>query len=78
MIQRDPVNAAKVYILQTDSSLSVDYVVRLMSNPQIAYTHVPMNVMKFASFMFGQGITLNQPGDWYELFFDLVHGEEGG
>ncbi len=77
MIQRDPTRAAKDYILQTDSSLSAEYVERMFSNPQIAYTHVPMNVMKFAGFMFGLGTTRNQPGDWRDLFFDLVYGEEG-
>ncbi len=77
MIQRDPTSAAKDYILQTNSSLSVDYVERLIRNPQIAYTHVPMNVMKFAGFMYGQGTTSQHPSSWRELFFDLVHGEEG-
>ena len=76
-IQRDPTRAAKDYILQTNSSLTVDYVERLIRNPQIAYTHVPMNVMKFASFMYGQGTTSHQPDNWRELFFDLVYGEEG-
>ncbi len=77
MIGRDPTGAAKDYVLQTNSSLSVDYVERVIRNPQIAFTHVPMNVMKFAGFMFEQGIIANQPGDWRELFFDLVRGEEG-
>ena len=77
MIERDPTSAAKAYVLQTKSGLSVDYVERVIRNPQIAFTHVPMNVMKFASFMFEQGIISDQPANWQELFFDLVRGEEG-
>ncbi len=76
-IQSDPTRAAKNYILQTNSDLSADYLARLLSNPQIAYSPVPMNVMKFAGFMFEQATTRNQPDNWRELFFDLVHGEEG-
>ncbi len=76
-IRRDPTAAAKDYILQTGSDLSVEYVERVIRNPQIDFTHVPMNVMKFAGFMFDQGIITNRPGNWQELFFDLVRGEEG-
>ncbi len=77
MISRDPTAAAKAYVLQTKSGVTVDYVERVIRNPQIAFTHVPMNVMKFAGFMFEQGSIANRPRNWQELFVDLVRGEDG-
>lgn len=77
MIRRDPAGAAREYVLQTNSSLSVEYVEQVIRHPQIAYTHIPVNVMRFASFMFEQGAIENELGDWRDLFFELMHGEQG-
>ncbi len=77
MIQRQPRTAAKDYVLQSDSPLSVDFVERVIRNPQIEFTHVPKNVVKLAEFMYRDGAIENQVSNWQELFLPTVYGEDG-
>ena len=76
-IEREPRMAAKDYILQSNSGLSVDFVERLIKSPRVKYTPAPRNVLKLAAFMYQNGAVNNQISGWQDLFLPPVHGEDG-
>jgi len=76
-INRDPVAAAKIYLLQSGSSMSVEDIVEIINDPLIEYTITPKSVMKIARFMHKTGAIESPPGDWRDLFFANLHNEPG-
>jgi NitT/TauT family transport system substrate-binding protein len=77
LINRDPVAAAKIYQLQSGSSMSVEEIVEIINDPLIEYTITPKSVMKVAQFMRKTGAIESLPGDWRDLFFANLHNEPG-
>ncbi|MGB5259949.1 MAG: ABC transporter substrate-binding protein [Gammaproteobacteria bacterium] len=76
-INRDPVAAAKIYLLQSGNSMSVEDIVEIITDPLIEYTVTPQSVMKVAQFMHKTGAIEAPPGDWRDLFFANLHNEPG-
>ena len=76
-IEDDPRSAAEIYVLQTNSSLPVSFIEKIISDPQMEYTMAPKKIMKFANFMHRTGAIRQMPESWRALFFPPVHSEEG-
>jgi NitT/TauT family transport system substrate-binding protein len=55
----------------------VDSITKIIDSPDIEYTNVPKNVLKYARFLHQIGGIQRVPAKWTELFFSEVHDEEG-
>ena len=69
--------AAQYWAEDVKSSLALDKVVAVASGPQVKWTMVPEQSMKFAEFMHQVGSIKVKPADWKELFFPEIHGMAG-
>jgi NitT/TauT family transport system substrate-binding protein len=49
----------------------------MMDSPDIAYTIVPQNTIKYAPFMHKIGSLKNKPDTFRDDYFPEVHGTEG-
>lgn len=77
IINDDPDYAARVYLQQSNSPQSVEFIRRIIAAPEVDFTIVPQNTMGFAEFMAQSGDIPAPPADWRELFFDHIYGEPG-
>jgi NitT/TauT family transport system substrate-binding protein len=77
MINADKASAAEVYIRQTESRLDPEFVGQIVQDPEIEYTTVPINTMKYAEFMHKVGAIKNLPERWQDYFFEEIHGQKG-
>ena len=76
-IRADPRSAAKAYAIQSTQEVSAEEVAAAIGEAEVRYEPTPRNVMKFASFMHRTGALQNMPSDWREVFFGMVHGQDG-
>lgn len=73
-IKTQPKAAAAIYLEMTgDKKLTVDDLTKMFADPQIRYTLVPENMVKFADFKKKIGTIKRSPQSWKELFFPEVH-----
>jgi NitT/TauT family transport system substrate-binding protein len=77
MINADKAAAGEVYIRQTESRLDPEFVGQIVQDPEIEYTTVPINTMKYAEFMHKVGAIKNLPERWQDYFFEEIHGQKG-
>ena len=77
ILNQDKRAAAQMWIEQTKSNLTVDWLHNIVSNPQVQYTLVPNNTMKYAEFMHKVGSIRKKPASWKDLFFPEIHGLQG-
>jgi NitT/TauT family transport system substrate-binding protein len=73
IVNRDRRAAAALWIADSHSRLPLDFVDRVVSGPQVRWTMVPENTMKFARFMQSTGMLKTPPGSWQDYFFPEVH-----
>jgi NitT/TauT family transport system substrate-binding protein len=73
MLNKDLTSAAQYWIEDVKSKLPIEKVAAIASGPQVRWTMVPQNSMKFAEFMHGVGSIKEMPTDWKELFFPEIH-----
>jgi len=69
--------AAAQWISDSQSKLPLDFVERVVSGPQVRWTLVPENTMKFARFMQSVGTLRGEPQSWRDYFFPDIHGWDG-
>lgn len=69
--------AAGLWIQDAKSKLSPDMVYSVLAGPQVKWTMVPENTMKYASFMKDVGTIKAAPASWKDLFFPEIQGEPG-
>lgn len=70
MIRKDPRGAATVLLESLGGKgYSVDELVDMLKDPEIKYTTVPENVMKYANFMSDIGSLKSRPASLADLFF---------
>ena len=74
---RDRRAAAALWIADSHSRLPLDFVDRVVSGPQVHWTMVPENTMKYADFMASVGRLKEKPASWKDYFFPEIHGEKG-
>lgn len=77
IINADKRAAAALYLRATKSKESVDDIYAILADPEIEYTMVPANVMKYADFMYKTGAIKVKPASWTDMFFPEVHGFPG-
>jgi NitT/TauT family transport system substrate-binding protein len=76
-IAKNPREAAERWIKVENSKLSVDFVEKIIRDPDNKWTAAPLNIMAYAGFMHKVGSIKTKPNDWKEMFFPAVHGKEG-
>ncbi len=76
VVNRDR-RAAALWIEDSHSKLPLDFVDQVVSGPQVRWTMVPENTMKFARFMQSTGMIKTAPAAWQDYFFPEVHALDG-
>jgi len=78
LIRRDKRAAAAVYKRLGNASETVEEILAILEDPRIVFTVTPHRVLRTAEFMHRIGRVKNRPRSWKDLFFENVHGREGG
>jgi NitT/TauT family transport system substrate-binding protein len=69
MINKDPRASAAVYLRMTNEKRSgVDEMVKMIADPDNAWTVTPQNAMRYVEFMHKVGTVKKLPADWKDLF----------
>ena len=78
ILNKDRRAAAQIWAESTKSKLTGDWLYeKILSNPQVQYTMVPQNTMKYADFMNKVGSIKKKPASWKDLFFPDIHNAAG-
>lgn len=77
LINRDKKAAAEIYRKVSNDRTPTDKVLKILDHPEMHYTTVPQNILKFAEFMHKVGSIKIRPASWKELFFPEAHGMPG-
>ncbi len=73
IVNRDRRAAAALWIEDSHSKLPLAFVDQVVSGPQVRWTLVPENTMKFARFMQSTGMIKTAPASWQDYFFPEIH-----
>jgi NitT/TauT family transport system substrate-binding protein len=77
-IKADPAKAAALYLKQEPSkSLSVEYVERILRDPENLFSVSPGGIMAYADFMHGTGQLKAKPAKWQDVFFPFIQERQG-
>jgi NitT/TauT family transport system substrate-binding protein len=60
-----------------DKGLSLDKVYKMLIDPQMKFSVVPENTMKYAEFMHRVGTIKDRPTSWKETYFPNLHSLPG-
>ena len=71
-INADKRRAAEMYVKEGSAKESVDQILKMMNDPQVAYTLAPERVLPYAQFMHKVGTIKNEPTSWKDLFFPEI------
>jgi NitT/TauT family transport system substrate-binding protein len=77
LVNRDKRTAAELWISDSHSTLSPDFVEKIVAGPQVRWTMVPENTMKFARFMMTTGLLKAPPASWRDYFFPEIYDVNG-
>jgi NitT/TauT family transport system substrate-binding protein len=77
IVNNDKRTAAELWISDSHSTLSPDFVEKIVAGPQVRWTMVPENTMKFARFMVMTGLLKAPPASWRDYFFPEIHDVDG-
>ena len=72
-INKDKRAAADIWIAASKSTLALDFVDKVVAGPQVRWTMVPENTMKFARSMASTSVIKAAPSSWQDYFFPEVH-----
>jgi NitT/TauT family transport system substrate-binding protein len=77
-INDKPRAAAEMYLQMTgERTMTIDELVAILGNPDIRFTLVPQNVVKFAAFKAQIGSVSSRPDTWKDMFFSEVYALPG-
>lgn len=76
-IAANPAAAARIYVEEEGSKLSVEEVEKLLRDPTIRYTIEALNTHKFADFLHRVGRLKNKPESWRDYYFADLHDQPG-
>jgi len=76
-IAKNPREAAEIFIRIENTKLPVEFVQKLIADPEFSYAPAPENVLKIYSFMNKVGALKTMPATWQDLFFPEAHGLKG-
>lgn len=77
IINHDKHAAAKLYVEETHTKLSPDFIYRIISSKDFHFTTTPHGIMTYAKFMHRVGLMKNVPKAWDDVFFPELHGANG-
>jgi len=78
MIIKDNKMAAELLVASGGGAgVSADKVEIILRTPEMKFTKVPENTLKYAEFMHSIGSLKNRPASWKDLFFPEIHGAPG-
>jgi NitT/TauT family transport system substrate-binding protein len=77
VIRDKPREAAAIYVAFEKSTLAIDFVEKIIRDPDNVFTTTPQNMMKFALFMERTGAIKEKPAHWTDLFFPELHDRPG-
>jgi NitT/TauT family transport system substrate-binding protein len=77
-INADKKRAAEIYSQEGGGKEKVDFLLKIMNDPQMHYTMAPERIQPYAQFMHKVGILKHDPKSWTDLFFPEVHNLPGG
>ena len=78
IVNKDTRAAAALWIGDSKSKLPLDMVTKIVSDPQVHWTMVPENTMKFADFMGEVGTLKTKALSWKDYFFPEIYDLNGG
>ncbi|HSE77602.1 MAG TPA: ABC transporter substrate-binding protein [Alphaproteobacteria bacterium] len=76
-INSDRRRAAELWVKAENSRLPVQFVEKILKDPENVFTLTPNNVMKYVEFMSRVGSIKVKPDSWKDLFFPEVHEKLG-
>jgi NitT/TauT family transport system substrate-binding protein len=76
-INRDKRAAAETYLRISKDKSGVDFILKMLNDPEISYTTTPHNVMKYVDFMYKIHSIKVKPESWKEMFFPNAQGLPG-
>jgi NitT/TauT family transport system substrate-binding protein len=68
---------AMLWIKAENSKLPLDFVEKILNDPENVFTTTPQNVMKYAEFMHKVGSIKEKPAAWRDMFFPEIHDKQG-
>lgn len=77
IIKNNRRQAAEIYLKDSKENLTVDELVKIMSDPNFVYSTAPQQSMKFAELMYRAGTIKNKPASWKDYFFPEVQNLKG-
>ncbi len=60
-----------------NSRLPLDFVRRIVEDPEIDFTITPQRTYVYAEELHGLGVLKNKAGSWQDYFFEEAHGTPG-
>ncbi|GAB7524758.1 ABC transporter substrate-binding protein [Paraburkholderia sp. 2C] len=76
-INKDKHAAALAYLRISKDKSSVDEIEKMISAPDVQFTTVPQNTVKYADFMARTGLIKTKPATWKDLFFPTAQSQQG-
>ena len=76
-IAKNPREAAEIFTRIENSKLPVEFIEKMIRDPEFSYAPEPENVMKIYGFMHRVGALKTMPSTWQDLFFPEAHGLTG-
>ncbi|MEA3023094.1 MAG: sulfonate transport system substrate-binding protein [Alphaproteobacteria bacterium] len=76
-IAKNPRETAEIFLRIENAKLPVDFIEKLITDPEFSFAPAPENVMKIYDFMRRVGALKNKPATWRDLFLPDIHGLEG-
>ena len=76
-INANPREAAELYVKDTGGKEAVEFIEKMIRDPEIHYTLAPERVLPYAQFMNDVGTLKNRPEAWTDLFFPEIHDLKG-
>jgi NitT/TauT family transport system substrate-binding protein len=77
LVRSDPAGMAALWIRAEKSTLSQDFIEKMVRDPENVFTTVPQNVMRYAEFMHKVGSVREKPSSWKDMFFPEAHALAG-
>jgi NitT/TauT family transport system substrate-binding protein len=72
-INKDKRRAAEIYSQEGGGKEKVDFLLKIMEDPQVHYTLAPERILPYAQFMHKVGIIKHDPQSWKDMFFPEVY-----
>jgi len=76
-IAKNPRESAEIFVKIENTKLPVEFIAKMISDPEFSYAPEPENVMKIYGFMHKVGALKTMPAAWQDLFFPEAHGLKG-